>query len=374
LFALLGSDLILMKENTWEMRNKEHPKTNIVILKRDKDNDDFYFKQNYLNKNRKLQNFKDINKEQSKDNSPYEYKQIFKDMLKKQNWAEAISWRMIRVYERRMLKNPDSYYEKTFKLLNPVDQNNPVDRIYNMTLPSILESIQVGNGESHRNDTTITNGFNKRDLRQRHETLKTQHRMHPDISKFSRDNFYTIDGAKALQDANTIEREWDYTEYNNRAVWLDVKKKDNNNGRNFEEVKVVIGEINKFLEFTKENPKNQDSKPWSIAVLTFHQAQATILRDGIRKLSNQPNKMSKFNIKEVEILLYTVDKFQGMEADIVFISMMKTQSIGFLDNINRLNVALTRAKYQRVIVGDKSFFERQKGSDELKILAKNGGM
>ena len=139
-------------------------------------------------------------------------------------------------------------------------------------------------------------------------------------------------------------------------------------------VEVVIDEIKKFLKFTEKYPTNQDKEPWSIAVLTFHQAQATILRDGIRKLSNQPNKISKFNIKDIEILLYTVDKFQGMEADIVFISMMKTQSIGFLDNINRLNVALTRAKYQRVIVGDKSFFEKQRGSDELKILAKNGGM
>jgi superfamily I DNA and/or RNA helicase len=243
-----------------------------------------------------------------------------------------------------------------------------------MTLPSILESIQIGNGEKHRNNTTITDGFDKRDLSQRHETLKTQHRMHPDISKFSRENFYTADGIQALKDAKTINRDWDYREYNNRAVWLDVKKKNNDNGRNFEEVKVVIDEIKKFLKFTEKHPTNQDNEPWSIAVLTFHQAQATILREGIRKLSNQPNKMSKFKIKDVEILLYTVDKFQGMEADIVFISMMKTQSIGFLDNINRLNVALTRAKYQRVIVGDKSFFEKQKGSEELRKLAKNGGI
>jgi superfamily I DNA and/or RNA helicase len=243
-----------------------------------------------------------------------------------------------------------------------------------MTLPSILESIQVGNGEKHKNSTTITEGYDKRDLIQRHETLKTQHRMHPDISKFSRENFYTVGEAKALQNAGTINRDWNYDRYDKRAVWIDVTKSDKSNGRNFEEVKAVIKEVKEFIEFTKSNPKNQDKKPWSIAVLTFHQAQATILRDGLRKLTSQPNKMSRFNIKDIEILLYTVDKFQGMEADIVFISMMKTQSIGFLDNINRLNVALTRAKYQRVIVGDKRFFENQKGSQELKRLAKQGGM
>ncbi len=374
LLKLLGSDLILIKEGNWKNIKQYIPKTHLLILKKDNDDNSFYFQQNYLSHTNKLANFNKIDYNSSKNNNPFEYKEYFKNMLKEQNWAEAIAWRMIRVYERRMLKNPNSYYEKSYELLKPVEKNNAVDRIYNMTLPSILESIQVGNGESHRNNTTITEGFNKRDLRQRHETLKTQHRMHPDISKFSRENFYTVDGVQALQNAGTINRKWDYERYDKRAVWLDVTKNDKSNGRNAEEVKVVIKELKEFLKFTESNPLNQDEEPWTIAVLTFHQAQATILREGLRKLTNQPNKMSKFNMKDVEILLYTVDKFQGMEADIIFISMMKTQSIGFLDNINRLNVALTRAKYQRVIVGDKRFFENQRGSDELKKLAQNGGM
>jgi superfamily I DNA and/or RNA helicase len=375
LFKKLGSDLILIKDKTFNNIKKYLPKTHIVILKKDNETDDFWFKQKYLNHKQKLQKFSQKNKEFLQENDPVYYKDFFKSMLKEKSWAEEITWRMIRVYERRMLKNPDSNYEKSFELLKPVDKNNPVDRIYNMTLPSILESIQVGNGENHKNNTTITDGFDKRDLKQRHETLKIQHRMHPDISMFSREEFYTENGTQALQNASTINREWKYNRYYSRAVWLDVKKKDNSNGRNYEEVKVVMDEVKKFLEFTEQNPTNQNGKPWSIAVLTFHQAQATILRDGIRKLTSQPNKMSKFNIKDVEILLYTVDKFQGMEADIVFISMMKTQSIGFLDNINRLNVALTRAKYQRVIVGDRNFFtNKQNGSPELKRLAKNGGI
>ncbi len=375
LFKKLASDLILIPDGTFQKIQKDLPKTHLLILKKDRDDYNFFFKQNFLNKQRKLQKFEMIDRSLSKENSPVEYKDFFKTMLKEQNWAEAIAWRMIRVYERRMLKNLDSYYEKTYELLKPVEKNSAVDRIYNMTLPSILESIQVGNGEKHKNSTTITEGFDSRDLRQRHETLKTQHRMHPDISKFSREEFYTVDNNAALKDARTINRTWDYSEYKNRAVWLDVQRKDKNNGRNFEEVKVVMDEVNKFLKFTKQNPTNQDGEPWTIAVLTFHQAQATILRDGLRKLTSQPNKMSKFKMKDVEILLYTVDKFQGMEADIVFISMMKTQSIGFLDNINRLNVALTRAKYQRVIVGDRNFFaKKQNGSQELKRLAKNEGM
>jgi hypothetical protein len=41
LFTLLGSDLILIKENTWEVRKKKLPKTHIVILKKDNDNPEF---------------------------------------------------------------------------------------------------------------------------------------------------------------------------------------------------------------------------------------------------------------------------------------------------------------------------------------------
>lgn len=375
LWKRLGSDLVLLKDGEWDKVKKDMPKTHLAILKKDREDDDFFFKQRYLNKKRKLPKYKQINREFSKENNPLDYKEFFKNILKEQSWADEIAWRMIRVYERRMLKNPNSYYEKTYELLKPIDENNAVDRIYNMTLPSILESLQVGNGENHRNSTTITEGFDKRDLEKRHETLKTQHRMASDISKFSREEFYTNEEGVALKDASTIKREWDYSVYDKRAVWIDTPKHNTQNDRQHQdEVEVIIEEIKKFLEFVKVNPKNQQDAPWSIGVLTYYKPQERLLREALRKFCSQPNKMSRFSKDGVEILNYTVDKFQGMEADMIFLSMVRGKSIGFMDNINRLNVALTRAKYQRVIVGDQNFFKRQKGSDELKKLAENGGV
>jgi len=199
--------------------------------------------------------------------------------------------------------------------------------------------------------------------------------MASDISKFSREEFYTNDDNIALKDASTIDREWDYKQYDKRAVWLDVPKQNTQNDRQHqEEVKVIIDEIKKFLEFVKKNPKNQQGESWSIGVLTYYKPQEKLLRESLRRFCNQPNKMSRFIKDGVEILNYTVDKFQGMEADMIFLSMVRGKSIGFMDNINRLNVALTRAKYQRVIVGDQEFFKKQRGSDELKKLAENGGI
>ena len=374
LFKKLGSDLLLVKEGTWNEVKNSMPKTHLLILKKELEDDSFLFKQLYLHKRKKLPKYQKINRNSSKDNNPLKYKDFLKELFKEKSWADEIAWRMIRVYERRMLRNPNSYYEKTYKFLKPIEKDNVVDRIYNMTLPSILESLQVGNREEHRNSTTITEGFDPRDLKERHETLKTQHRMASDISKFSREEFYTNEEGVALKDAKNINREWDYDVYTSRAVWLDVPKQNTQNDRQHqEEVKVIIEEINKFLKFVKSNPKNQQDESWSIAVLTYYKPQEKLLREGLRKFCNQPNKMSRFSKDGVEILNYTVDKFQGMEADIVFLSMVRAKSIGFMDNINRLNVALTRAKYQRVLVGDQKFFKNQKSSDELKKLAQSGG-
>lgn len=52
----------------------------------------------------------------------------------------------------------------------------------------------------------------------------------------------------------------------------------------------------------------------------------------------------------------TVDSFQGQEGDIVIISTVRTNGVGFVDNRQRLNVALTRAKRILRVVGDPKYF------------------
>ena len=52
------------------------------------------------------------------------------------------------------------------------------------------------------------------------------------------------------------------------------------------------------------------------------------------------------------ILVSTVDAFQGGERDIIIISSARTSSVGFTDNAERLNVALTRARHHLIIVGN----------------------
>ena len=83
------------------------------------------------------------------------------------------------------------------------------------------------------------------------------------------------------------------------------------------------------MQWSRENPNpDHENGEWTIACLTFYRRQETRLRDMLRKLCNLPRKMSRFNLKNLEIRLCTVDKFQGQEADLVFLSMVQTRRIG----------------------------------------------
>lgn len=58
-----------------------------------------------------------------------------------------------------------------------------------------------------------------------------------------------------------------------------------------------------------------------------------------------------------KVAVNTVDSFQGSENDIVIISCVRDSSNSFLQNRNRLNVALTRAKQALYIIGNYTLFK-----------------
>ena len=161
-------------------------------------------------------------------------------------------------------------------------------------------------------------------------------------------------------------------------VWLDTTSKLENyrdcTNENQFEVRIIKNRIQEFMEWTKDNPNPNDSKGnWSVACLTYYKRQERNLKQAVKELFGEQREKSWYRKEEkhIEVFIYTVDKFQGREADVVFLSLVKSgkATLGFMDSPNRLNVALTRARFQRAIVGCHSYFRNTNKSVLLKNLA-----
>ncbi|HRK25739.1 MAG TPA: DEAD/DEAH box helicase [Chitinophagales bacterium] len=305
--------------------------------------------------------------------------------LSERDWASELTWRLVRHYELRFkMQNQDNREQKSgiesqIESLLPksIKVWSQVFGIKKIALPSILEALKEGIvGRRNESPSVLTDGFEHQDLMPRYTKLVYQHRMHSAISQFPRRKFYTKDVKyPALKDATGInDRPWAYNHFPQKCWWIDVPY-DGWIGQkgNFKEVEAVKAELDKFFSWLKQQGSN--IKAYEIAVLAFYQKQERALREMLRTLCNQEHKISRFNRSingvEVSIKLYTVDKFQGQEADMVFLSLMQNKRVGFLDSPNRLNVALTRARHQLVIVGNRQFFEKQNHSKELQELAQS---
>lgn len=106
-------------------------------------------------------------------------------------------------------------------------------------------------------------------------------------------------------------------------------------------------------------------------MLTFYRGQEALLRELLKRESGQLGNTRNFRLPKdaatpaVVVTLCTVDRFQGHEADLVILSFVKSGSVGFLNSPNRLNVALTRARYQLVLIGHRAFFASERCRSQL---------
>lgn len=368
---LYAADLIFIDQNLLKDYLYKLPETHAILCNKSWTESQHAFEHCVWQKNHNFY-FKDKGKELT---DSFEIVEDLNKYFFEKNWAEEVAWRIDREHQLRLAKGKNkskSYSDQIGNLLpkstDSIITEEKINQIAAMAFPAILESLVQGiKGRKTKVESTISEGFYPNILQQRHETLVYQHRMHPDISKFPRERFYQDVGA--LKDSDNLERDWNYNQYGCRSIWVDVKGETKQN-YNDKEVEVLISHLKDFIEFAKKNPQ-PEGKKWTVAVLTFYRGQETKLRESLRKITGKENSVSDFNIDNgINIKLHTVDKFQGHEADIVFLSMVQTKRDGFMDNPNRLNVAITRAKFQLVIFGDNEYFSNKSKSEDLKELAK----
>jgi Ni2+-binding GTPase involved in maturation of urease and hydrogenase len=296
------------------------------------------------------------------------------------NWANEIAWRQARLYEQRQSQgNQGERLQTQINDLLPVFENHErvqwkIEQIRRIALPSVLESLQNGfeRRKGQKTGTALSDGLAENALKQRHILLEYQHRMHPEISQFSRT--YIYQGA-ALQNPPDMTklRHWEYDRYAHRAVWLDVWPKKGEKGNcNSQEVGVIQKEIQAFHQWAKQNP-HPENKVWTVAILSFYRRQEKFLRKACRELSGQHRAYRNFYLggnkqkHDVHLEVCTVDRFQGHEADLVFLSFVKNHPTVFLASPNRLNVAVTRGRYQLVLVGNHKRLSNNRYT-ELKAL------
>ena len=129
-------------------------------------------------------------------------------------------------------------------------------------------------------------------------------------------------------------------------------------------VDAVMSELKDFVYWARANGPRSDGRPWQAAVLSFYRGQERALRQRLRKATGQHDEYRTFRSHGVEIALCTVDRFQGHEADLVLLTFANPHPSNFLESQNRLNVALTRARYGLRIFGNR----QRLGRSEAPLL------
>ena len=288
-----------------------------------------------------------------------------------ESWESAITWRMKKEYEKRLFLAQDDE-EDAATLVSKLEPMLPADHllkedetdpgadllnVFRIGFPSVLESLQFGFGRGRKmrsgTKTAITHGLPNRVLANRHTALEYQHRMHPAISAYPRESVY---GGELLHDASGMEEKRSGFPDEQRVLWIDVKDGTEAHGKtkmNQREIDAVAAQLERMQQnLQRYNPP--EGETWSVAVLTFYVGQERELRKRLKKITGTAR--SPFRLGNMSIELCTADRFQGHEADIVLLSYVRTRSAGFLDSPNRLNVAITRARYQMIHIGRRDFF------------------
>lgn len=386
---LLQKDLIFTEETLFHRYHANFPWTHILIW-HDNESNNHPHNFRHLYWYRKIQEIDGkepyaMRSRSSKQGAETEYHAI-QDAVKEafsRDWANELAWRLKRIQELEYEKSDEGskkyYRASVFALMPPKPKYREayspykiIRKVVGLWMPSILKALQEGissDWDTKELKTSFSHGLPEDVNEERFSALTYQHRMHPNISYIPRELFYDN---KALKDDKFVTgpgRQWGYNEYNRRVVWVDVSHylKGANVYKNVNraEGKAIIEELEKFMEWA-----SKQKEKYTAIVLSFYEGQRKYIRDLLRdKYPENRNKQTRFWIKGVDVRVYTVDRVQGKEGDIVFLSMTQNKRIGFMDSPNRINVALTRAKYQLVVVGDIEFFAKQNRSPSLKKFA-----
>ena len=185
--------------------------------------------------------------------------------------------------------------------------------------------------------------------------LKVQYRMNDDIMRFSSNWFYNgeVHSAPEVRHRGILD-------YDNAIMWVDTSEVDGKEefvgdsyGRiNRSEAQLTIDTLKAFFE--KIGKERVLDERIDVGIISPYRAQVQYLRRLIRH-------NDYFKPMRGLITVNTVDGFQGQERDIIVISLVRDNdegNIGFLRDLRRMNVAITRARMKLIIMGNADTMTR----------------
>ncbi len=176
--------------------------------------------------------------------------------------------------------------------------------------------------------------------------LKEQYRMHSKIMDFSSQEFYhsSLTAHDSVADRKLFENDDPFVFIDTAGCGFE-EKIEGSGICNPEEASFLLNHLEKYLLEIAPHA----TLP-SVAVISPYRHQVELLKELI-------NSYSFFTENKNRISVNTIDSFQGQERDIVYISLTRSNPdnvIGFLSEVRRMNVAMTRARKKLVMFGDSA--------------------
>ncbi len=184
--------------------------------------------------------------------------------------------------------------------------------------------------------------------------LKVQYRMNDEIMRFSSDWFYggQVESAPQIKYRGILD-------YDVPMMWVETREDDavhyretfvgESFGRiNKDEAELTLQTLEAY--YRKIGKQRILDEQIDVGIISPYRAQVQYLKRLIRKCEF-------FKPYRSLITVNTVDGFQGQERDVILISLVRANDegqIGFLSDLRRMNVAITRARMKLIIIGDPS--------------------
>ena len=179
--------------------------------------------------------------------------------------------------------------------------------------------------------------------------LEIQYRMHEDIMHFPSKWFYRgrLQAAPEVSHRNILEFDTPVEWFDTARLELSEDRVNETFGRiNKPEAELLVQQLQEYIE--KIGIERVLDERIDFGLISPYRVQVQYIRQLIKH-----NRF--FHPLKRLITIHTVDGFQGQERDVILISLVRANedgNIGFLNDLRRMNVAITRARVKLIILGD----------------------